>query len=51
MSNIKKFLKPEVLSLIKSQFQLILQMKIKIREEKKRKKMRNNVKNKTDRFG
>ena len=24
MSNIKKFLKPEVLSLIKSQFQLIL---------------------------
>ena len=36
---------------IKSKFQLILQMKIKIREEKKRKKMCNNVKNKTDRFG
>ena len=36
---------------IKSKFQLILQMKIKIREEKKRKKMCNNVKNKKDRFG
>ena len=36
---------------IKSKFQLILQMKIKIREEKKREKMCNNVKNKKDRFG
>ena len=36
---------------IKSKFQLILQMKIKIREEKKRRKMCNNVKNKKDRFG
>ena len=35
---------------IKSKFQLILQMKIKIREEKKRKKMLTSKKKK-DRFG